>query len=103
MSAFEAFCSDKFASLGELEKYLVDNRRISFQQLETVKDVFRIRFNVELTRDASSWSVLHEIFGARHTLIHRGGVKKDGSLLRIDESTARNGLSAIEAIVQSIP
>jgi len=103
VSAFEAFCSDKFASLGEFEKYLVDSRRISFQQLETVKEIFRIRFGVDLTQDDSSWKVLHDIFNSRHSLIHRGGVRKDGSLVRVDEEGSRKGLNAIEAIVQSIP
>jgi len=105
VSAFEAFCSDRFASLGELEKYLIEFRRISFQQLETVRDIFRIRFSVDIASNTICWNVLRETFSIRHILVHRGGVRKDGSLIREAEAEALaiRAVKAITAVVESVP
>jgi hypothetical protein len=105
VSAFEAFCADKFASTGELEKYLVEFRRISFQQLDTVKDVFRIRFSVDIASNTTYWDILRETFSTRHILVHRGGVRNDGSLVREEEARALavRAVRAITALVESIP
>jgi len=99
VSAFEAFCSDHFSALGDFEKYLVDSRRISFQQLDAAKEIFRIRMGVNLSGDAESWEMLHNVFKARHALVHCGGALKDGTLVHIDEKVAERGLEAIETIL----
>jgi hypothetical protein len=102
VSAFEAFCSDYFAAIGDFEKYLVDSRRISFQQLDVANNIFKIRMNLDLASDTASWETLNQIFKVRHILIHRGGVQKDGTLVRVTKQLAKQGLDAIEAIIQKI-
>ena len=102
ISAFEAFCSKVFSEKGPLEKYLIDKRRVSFQQLDSTKEIFRLHFGIDLTADSISWQMLQKMLKYRHELIHSAGVNKDGSLVRIDRNFASEGMEAIKKLVSTI-
>jgi len=89
---------DHVKNLGDFERYLVDSRRVSFQQMDTAKEVFRQRVGRDLAADNSAWATVQQIVDWRTRLVHRAGIVADGSIIRVDEAAAMKGIRAVEIV-----
>lgn len=102
VAAFEAYCADVFSDLGDFEKYLLKKRRVNMQNADEVREIFQLRFKVDIASNHLAWTTLKSVIRWRHVLAHRAGLDREGKIVRITAADAELGMRAIGTILSML-
>ena len=72
--------------------------RRSFMSKQTIKEAFRILFDIELEIDSG----LEKLISSRHLLVHRCGRKKDGSYMVFTQTNVSNAVAIVKGYVNNV-
>lgn len=82
------------------EHYTIDKiLKKSYSNIDTIKDVFKLLYNVSLTDNEGR---VKEYIFIRHLIAHRNGRKKDGSIVKISKSEVCTMISNVSDFVDQM-
>ncbi len=79
VAAVENFLQKTFLFAGDFNIFLVERRRVSFQQLREARDIFDSYFGVDISKAAGvdNWTALQDAVQKRHYIVHNAGHDKN--------------------------
>lgn len=60
---------NKFMGL-KFGTYIAENKKINFQNLESIKIIFKSFFDIDIVNLSNDWTEIDKLFAARHILVH---------------------------------
>jgi hypothetical protein len=100
VSALETYFRQLFQYHNDLNKYLVENRRVNFQSLSEARTILGKEFDIDIMKlIEKDWDLLHENFKKRHAIIHNASYDLDGKKIRITKKDINKLFSIVDDLV----
>lgn len=102
VSALENYLQKAFLSASSFNKYLVQKRRVNFQNLREANELFKEYFNLNLAQIAGSyWQIMLDAVKKRNMIVHNAGHDKDFNLINVDDTVIKEVRKTICTFVDS--
>lgn len=103
VAALETYFRQLFMYESELHRYLVEERRINFQNLRDTRMVLKKQFGFDIMKlIEKDWDFLLNSFELRHRVIHCASFDKKGRKIRLPEKDIDRLFSVVDRLVVSI-
>lgn len=104
LSALETYLQKAFMFSSTGNKYLVNKRKVNFQNLSEASEIYNAFMNINLNTITpnSSWAVMKDGFKKRHGIIHNAGMDRNFVKIIVEKDYVNKLKSIVEEFVNKL-
>lgn len=103
VAALETYFRQLFQYHSELNAYLVEKRRVNFQNLEETKTILKKEFGIDIVKlIEQDWKFLRESFKKRNCVIHNASYDLKGKRIELSEKEINKLFSIVDDLVYKV-